>query len=213
MNLTAVTSNRRWRSAKRRNGTRRRRSSISFATFCCFATPATISGNYRRRLYFTLKFQQLTGPVMAKGLEDTTCYVYNRFMSVNDVGGTPAAFGVCTDGVPSWQSGTRPAWPHSMLATSTHDTKRSEDVRARLNVLSELPRAWAALVMRWRRLNRKHKCSSPTVVPFRTTTRSICSTKLWWARGHCSEGRKERSSSSAAFSNTWTRRCMRRKST
>ena len=112
---------------------------------------------YRRRLYFALKFQQLTGPVMAKGLEDTVCYVYNRFISVNEVGGSPKHFGLS---LPEFHAGNAKRagrWPTSMLATSTHDTKRSEDVRARLNVLSEMPRLWSAFVMRARRLNRNKK--------------------------------------------------------
>src|SRR5437868_2386846 len=90
---------------------------------------------YRRRLYFALKFQQLTGPVMAKGLEDTVCYVYNRFVSVNEVGGTPKQFGMSLAAFHSENRKRAERWPTSMLATSTHDTKRSEDVRARLTVL------------------------------------------------------------------------------
>jgi (1->4)-alpha-D-glucan 1-alpha-D-glucosylmutase len=110
--------------------------------------------NYRKRLRFTLKFQQLTGPVMAKGLEDTACYVYNRLISVNDVGGSPKEFGIATEEFHAGNQQRAHRWPNSMLSTSTHDSKRSEDVRARVNVLSEIPRPWAAQVMRWRRANR-----------------------------------------------------------
>jgi (1->4)-alpha-D-glucan 1-alpha-D-glucosylmutase len=122
---------------------------------------------YRKQLYFTLKFQQLTGPVMAKGLEDTTCYVYNRFVSVNEVGGSPAEFGISLDEFHRGNQVRAQHWPHSMLATSTHDTKRSEDVRARLDVLSEMPRQWSAHVMKWRRMNRMRKVTIPDgrVVP------------------------------------------------
>ena len=122
---------------------------------------------YRRRLYFALKFQQLTGPVMAKGLEDTVCYVYNRFVSVNEVGGTPKQFGINLATFHSGNAKRAERWPTSMLATSTHDTKRSEDVRARLNVLSEMPKLWSAFVMRARRLNRNKKItiSDGRVVP------------------------------------------------
>lgn len=112
---------------------------------------------YRKRLLFTLKFQQLTGPVMAKGLEDTACYVYNRFISVNEVGGSPAEFGI---GLEEFHHGNLERardWPYSMLGTSTHDSKRSEDVRARLNVLSEMPKQWSEQVIRWRRANRSKK--------------------------------------------------------
>ncbi|HET9743827.1 MAG TPA: malto-oligosyltrehalose synthase [Terriglobales bacterium] len=122
---------------------------------------------YRRKLYFALKFQQLTGPVMAKGLEDTVCYVYNRFISVNEVGGSPKHFGVTMEEFHRANERRAERWPTSMLATSTHDTKRSEDVRARLNVLSEIPKLWSAFVMRARRLNRSKKIeiSDGRIVP------------------------------------------------
>src|SRR5437868_2192878 len=116
----------------------------------------TVEGR-RRRLYFTLKFQQLTGPVMAKGLEDTACYVYNRFVSVNEVGGAPDQFGFSLDEFHKGNMERLRLWPFCMLASSTHDTKRSEDVRARLNVLSEMPRDWSKLVLKWRRTNRTRK--------------------------------------------------------
>ena len=112
---------------------------------------------YRRKLYFALKFQQLTGPVMAKGLEDTVCYVYNRFISLNEVGGSPKHFGVSLAEFHAGNVKRAECWPWSMLTSSTHDTKRSEDVRARLDVLSEMPKLWSAFVMRARRLNREHK--------------------------------------------------------
>lgn len=111
----------------------------------------------RERLRFVLKFQQLTGPVMAKGLEDTACYVYNRFVSSNEVGCTPAEFGLPLEEFHRGNQERGEHWPFSLLATSTHDTKRSEDVRARLNVLSEMPREWTATVMRWRKLNRSRR--------------------------------------------------------
>src|SRR6185312_13529465 len=122
---------------------------------------------YRRRLYFALKFQQLSGPVMAKGLEDTVCYVYNRFVSVNEVGSSPKHFGVSPAEFHATNVKRAERWLSSMLATSTHDTKRSEDVRARLNVLSEMPKLWSAFVMRARRLNRNKKVtiSDGRVVP------------------------------------------------
>jgi len=109
------------------------------------------------RLYFALKFQQLTGPIMAKGLEDTACYVYNRFVSVNEVGGTPKAFGALPDEFHRANLQRLEHSPYSMVTTSTHDTKRSEDVRARLNVLSEMPKQWSQVVTRWRRMNHSAK--------------------------------------------------------
>ncbi|HEY0564374.1 MAG TPA: malto-oligosyltrehalose synthase, partial [Terriglobales bacterium] len=123
--------------------------------------------DYRRKLHFALKFQQLTGPVMAKGLEDTVCYIYNRFISVNEVGGSPEHFGISLNEFHAGNQVRATIWPNSMLASSTHDTKRSEDVRARLNVLSEIPTAWSARAVRWRRLNKAYKIALPDgrVVP------------------------------------------------
>jgi (1->4)-alpha-D-glucan 1-alpha-D-glucosylmutase len=112
---------------------------------------------YRERLRFTLKFQQLTGPVMAKGLEDTACYIYNRFISANEVGGSPAQFGISLEEFHHGNLERAKDWPGSMLGTSTHDSKRSEDVRARLNVLSEMPKQWSSQVTNWRRANRSKK--------------------------------------------------------
>jgi (1->4)-alpha-D-glucan 1-alpha-D-glucosylmutase len=116
-----------------------------------------IADQYRKRLQFTLKFQQLTGPVMAKGLEDTACYVYNRFISANEVGGSPTQFGLSMEEFHHDNQARAKDWPYSMLGTSTHDSKRSEDVRARLNVLTEMPKHWSAQVIRWRRANRSKK--------------------------------------------------------
>ena len=112
---------------------------------------------YRKKLYFTLKFQQLTGPVMAKGLEDTTFYVYNRFVANNEIGGSPKQFSVSVEQFHQSNQKRAAERPFSMLATSTHDTKHSEDVRARLDVLSEMPRTWRNQVLRWQRLNQPHK--------------------------------------------------------
>jgi len=116
---------------------------------------------YRRKIYFTLKFQQLTGPVMAKGMEDTACYVYNRFIAVNEVGGSPRQFGVGVEEFHTANLKRAENWPYSMLATSTHDTKRSEDVRARLDVLSEMPKLWGAEAGKWRKANRTRKRMLP----------------------------------------------------
>ncbi|HEV2275964.1 MAG TPA: malto-oligosyltrehalose synthase [Acidobacteriaceae bacterium] len=108
-------------------------------------------------LYFALKFQQLTGPVMAKGVEDTAFYVYNRFLSSNEVGGSIKSFGISLDTLHQSNGERLRHSPDSMLASSTHDTKRSEDVRNRLNVLSEMPEAWSSTVLRWQRMNARFK--------------------------------------------------------
>ena len=106
---------------------------------------------------FAMKFQQVTSAVMAKGLEDTSFYRYNRLVSLNEVGGDPSKFGVSVDDF-HWANQQRAqCWPHSMLSTSTHDSKRSEDVRARIDVLSEIPAAWRLRMRRWRNWNRSRK--------------------------------------------------------
>ena len=94
---------------------------------------------------------------MAKGVEDTAFYVYTRFLSSNEVGSSIKSFGISTDLFHATNQDRLQNSPDSMLATSTHDTKRSEDVRNRLNVLSEMPTQWASIVRRWIRLNARHK--------------------------------------------------------
>lgn len=106
---------------------------------------------------FTGKFQQLTGPIMAKAVEDTAFYRYSRLISLNEVGGEPAAFGTSVARFHRFQQDRLPRLSHSLIASSTHDTKRSEDVRARINVLSEIPRLWREKVQSWSRLHRRLK--------------------------------------------------------
>ena len=108
-------------------------------------------------IQFAMKFQQYTSALMAKGFEDTSLYRYNRLVSLNDVGGNPLRFGVSPQEFHCTIEQRASTWPHEMLATSTHDSKRSEDVRARINVLSELAAEWNAQVSKWRELNRKFK--------------------------------------------------------
>lgn len=102
---------------------------------------------------FVMSFQQLSGPLMAKGLEDTTFYNFNRLISLNEVGGNPDSFGNSVDAFYQHNLQKAARWPHSLLATATHDTKRGEDVRACLNVLSEIPDDWQAALQRWGKLN------------------------------------------------------------
>lgn len=109
------------------------------------------------RLNFIMKFQQTTGPVIAKGLEDTAFYIYNRLISLNEVGGEPDQFGISTATFHRQQADRQRNWPYSMVTTSTHDTKRSEDVRLRVDVLSEIPKEWRTALSRWARFNKKHK--------------------------------------------------------
>ncbi len=108
-----------------------------------------------RRL--AMKFQQYTGPVMAKGVEDTAFYRYNRLVSLNEVGGEPARFGTSLSAFHRLNQEAARRWPHRMVSLATHDTKRGEDVRARINAISELPDEWSARVQRWATLNQRRK--------------------------------------------------------
>ncbi len=106
---------------------------------------------------FAQQLQQFTGAVMAKGVEDTAFYRYNRFVSLNEVGGNPAMFGRPVEAFHADTARMAERWPESMLTLTTHDTKRSGDLRARLNVLSELPGPWAAAVSRWAEIGGRHR--------------------------------------------------------
>ncbi|HSP81163.1 MAG TPA: malto-oligosyltrehalose synthase, partial [Myxococcaceae bacterium] len=112
-------------------------------------------------LTFAMKLQQVTGPVMAKGLEDTVFYNYNRLVAFNEVGGEPERFGTRITTFHLRNQERAESWPASMLTSSTHDTKRSEDVRARLFVLSEVPEEWRRRVRRWSRLTAKFQTRLP----------------------------------------------------
>lgn len=105
-------------------------------------------------LEFAMKFQQVTAPVMAKGVEDTAFYRYNRLVCLNEVGADPRRYGLSSHALHQANLERWRSWPHAMLATATHDTKRGEDVRARIAVLSELPELWQRHLGRWARLNR-----------------------------------------------------------
>jgi (1->4)-alpha-D-glucan 1-alpha-D-glucosylmutase len=106
---------------------------------------------------FVLKFQQATGPIMAKGLEDTVFYIYNRLSALNEVGGEPQQFGLSVEAFHEWNIDRQRNWPATLLATSTHDTKRGEDVRARVVAISEIPEVWRRSLQRWRISNRRWK--------------------------------------------------------
>jgi (1->4)-alpha-D-glucan 1-alpha-D-glucosylmutase len=103
------------------------------------------------------RFQQLTGPVRAKAVEDTAFYRYSRFVARNEVGAEPAVWAVDPEAMHAHNAAMAARWPRSMLTTATHDTKRGEDVRARLLVLSEIPGVWAAAVRRWSDAAARHR--------------------------------------------------------
>lgn len=104
-----------------------------------------------------MRFQQFTGPLMAKGFEDTLLYNYNRLISLNEVGGSPQIFGIEAESFHQFNSNRVRFWPNSINATSTHDSKRGEDIRARINVLSEMPYEWDLKIRKWAQLNRHFK--------------------------------------------------------
>lgn len=106
---------------------------------------------------FVSRFQQFTAAAMAKGVEDTAFYSFCRLISLNEVGGNPGRFGVSLEEFHKWCSQTQAHSPLTLLATTTHDTKRSEDVRVRISLLSEIPKAWGDAVSRWSTLNAKYR--------------------------------------------------------
>ena len=119
--------------------------------------PENADATYKQdQLAFVQKFQQLTAPITAKGVEDTASYRYHRLVSLNEVGGAPDRFGISVEDFHQQCLARQEKWPASMSASSTHDTKRSEDVRAHIHVLSEIPRVWRQAVTRWHRWNRRH---------------------------------------------------------
>jgi (1->4)-alpha-D-glucan 1-alpha-D-glucosylmutase len=116
--------------------------------------PPAVTGLTDAYREFAMRAQQFTAPVTAKGVEDTAFYTFNRLVSLNEVGGDPAQFGVSVRAYHRANAERAAVWPHTLVATSTHDNKRSEDVRARIDVISELPESWRLALGRWTRLNR-----------------------------------------------------------
>ena len=119
--------------------------------------PPATAEEARERLSFSMKLQQYTGPVQAKGLEDTAFYRYNLLLSLNEVGGDPARIGRSVAEFHQANAERLERWPYEMIATATHDTKLGEDVRARVNAISEVPEQWAREVSKWMRINRTHR--------------------------------------------------------
>lgn len=119
--------------------------------------PHLLPDQREARLNFVMRWQQVTGPIMAKAFEDTFLYVYNPLISLNEVGGEPRPSEAAAGNFPAFIAGRRDRWPDSLNATTTHDTKRSEDVRARIHVLSEVPGPWRERLERWSKLNAKNK--------------------------------------------------------
>jgi (1->4)-alpha-D-glucan 1-alpha-D-glucosylmutase len=146
------------RAAKRRNQAMSASLFDFIADILLLRDPEGISDPDRaERRELVLRLQQLTGPVMAKGLEDTAFYRYFPLASLNEVGGNPGRPVGDLDRFHRWNATRAARWPHALSASATHDTKRGEDLRARLDALSEVPREWATAFRRWQRLNRRHR--------------------------------------------------------
>jgi (1->4)-alpha-D-glucan 1-alpha-D-glucosylmutase len=143
---------------------KRRNPSVSHAVFDFVRDVLLLRGlqelspeEQAEHLRFLGRFQQFTGPMMAKAVEDTSFYTYNRLVSLNEVGGDPGKFGRTVAEFHQANTERQSAYPYGLTATSTHDTKRGEDVRARINVLSELPVVWRQRVLAWTRWNKRKK--------------------------------------------------------
>ncbi|MDQ3745259.1 MAG: malto-oligosyltrehalose synthase [Acidobacteriota bacterium] len=148
------------RAAKRRNPAQDPSVFDFIASLLLLQDPkGTTPSERAERRDFALRFQQLTSPVTAKGLEDTAFYRFYPLASLNEVGGEPAIFGTPVERFHRRNQDRQEAWPHTLSATSTHDTKRGEDTRARINVLSEMPEEWNQALHRWRELNRRRKAT------------------------------------------------------
>jgi (1->4)-alpha-D-glucan 1-alpha-D-glucosylmutase len=120
--------------------------------------PHVLPDQREARLAFVMRWQQFTGPIVAKGMEDTALYVYHPLVSLNEVGGAPEPRDVSSrEEFSRFLKARGQNWPHTLNATTTHDTKRSEGVRARVNVLSEMPEAWQSHLELWAKLNARHK--------------------------------------------------------
>ena len=133
-------------------------------------------------LSFAMKFQQVSGPVMAKGMEDTAFYVYNRLISLNDVGGMPGRFGIPLEAFHGQNMERIKSFPHGLITTGTHDSKRGEDLRASVvDALSEMPVRWQKTLAAWSRLNKKkRRLLDNQVVPDRNEEYLLYQTLIIW---------------------------------
>jgi (1->4)-alpha-D-glucan 1-alpha-D-glucosylmutase len=152
---------------------------------------------------FVARFQQLTGPSMAKGVEDTAFYTYNRFIALNEVGGDPSRFGMSVADFHAAAVQSQWQWPISMLTTATHDTKRDEDVRARLALISEDPDGWIEAVRRWSAMTQPHRTGE---WPDRNTEYLFYQTLVgaWPICGERLTGYMEKASREAKVHTSWT---------
>ncbi len=145
-------------SARRRNPTVEKAVFDFLRSVLLLRLPENLNEEQRAaHVRFVMKFQQCSSPVMAKSVEDTAFYIYNRLVALNEVGGNPDCFGIEADEFHRLNSERLERFPHNLLGTTTHDTKRHEDVRMRIVALSEVPDAWQSSLQRWSRLNRRQR--------------------------------------------------------
>jgi (1->4)-alpha-D-glucan 1-alpha-D-glucosylmutase len=130
-----------------------KRQDISPGLFDFLFDVLTMKVKGKRESEFLMRFQQFTPPVMAKGVEDTAFYCYNRLVAMSEVGGDPGSDGIRVEEFHAYNTKMQATHPHTMVTLSTHDTKRSDDVRARLTVLSEMPAKFGGALNRWSRMN------------------------------------------------------------
>ena len=133
------------------------RTDVDPTLFDFFEQVLTLQTNGRLEAEFVLRFQQFTSPVMAKGVEDTAFYCFNRLTAMCEVGGDPDRDGLSVEEFHTYQARMQRTHPLTMTTLSTHDTKRADDVRARLTVLSEIPEEFAAAIGRWTAMNEAKK--------------------------------------------------------
>ncbi|MGI4756848.1 MAG: malto-oligosyltrehalose synthase [Janthinobacterium lividum] len=136
---------------------KRRKGDVDAGLFDFMRDVLTLQTTGPKEAEFVARFQQFTSPIMAKGVEDTAFYCYNRLVSMNEVGGNPGLDGISVEAFHAYNTQMQSTFPTTMLTLSTHDTKRADDVRARLAVLSEMPARWAAKLKRWSRMNAKYR--------------------------------------------------------
>ncbi len=153
-NVQGITDEDRRRVAEAVEEAKRRKPDVDAGLFDFVRDVLTLTVTGERESEFVARFQQFTSPIMAKGVEDTAFYCYNRLVSLCEVGGDPGLNGVSVQAFHDYNTHMQATLPTTMLTLSTHDTKRADDVRARLAVLSELPEEWGEVLERWAILNR-----------------------------------------------------------
>ena len=166
-----------------------------------------------RWVHFRRRFQQLSSPVMAKGVEDTSFFRYHRLLACNEVGADPAHFGIAPEDAHRMFAERAAAWPLALNATTTHDTKRSEDARMRLAALSCEPRAWHREVRAWRRMHHRYLQETDAgPIPDPNTEYYIYQTLVASWEGHDSRGYRDRLAEhmskalrEAKLATSWTR--------